>query len=524
MFDKPIIVFVDDEENVLKSLERLFFDFSHQIHTFSSGEEALNQISDLDPDIIVVDQMMPGMKGTEFLEKAYELSPTSNFLMLTAYPEYGLVAKALNEGNICHFLSKPWDDAEFVNLIERVMENRRQEMTIMYEMTGMKISNEEMSKRVEYLKNQVKNRVQVILAKNKELYQSSKALEGNLWDTIRIFFSMLQVKNPEVGEHCIRVSKLALFFGRKLKLSEKELTILEISSLLHDIGKIALPEYLLERKLQSSSEEEDLLAMHPLVGQYSFYNINPLKEIGLTIRHHHEKWNGTGFPDKLKTNAVPFMARLLSICNVYDNLFYTQFKYHPTKKERILSKMLNEAGVSLDPDLTKLFVSHIAEIDELEEMEKNVDKLLEYNPVKLLDIAIEKLYEEEKRIRDGSIKIVKVMENIPNITCYPIKLREMFYNLIKNSVEAIPSRGKVRVVMSVSNQYVNVEIEDDGLGIDQKDLENMFMPGFTTKDSRTHEGMGLTKFYEGLKAHQAKLELKSEPGRGTTFKISIPIN
>ena len=525
MLDEPVIVFVDDEDNVLKSLERLFFDTNHQIHTFNSPKNALNEIPNLDADIIVSDQMMPEMMGIEFLEKAFELSPTSNFMMLTAFPEYGLVARALNEADICHFLTKPWDPDEFVKLTENIMAKRRQEMSLMDEISSMKLSNEQKRERVEQLKNQVKNRVQIILGKNKELFSSIKALEQNLWDTIRIFFSLVENKSPEVGEHCVRVSKLALFFGRKMKLSEDELTTLEIASLLHDVGKIALPEYLLERSTTSlSKDEEDLLAMHPLTGQFSFSNIEPLQKIGNIIRHHHERWNGKGFPDKLQTTEIELLTRMLSICNKYDNLFYNQYKYHPTKKEKVLNRLITEAGAVLDPNLVKLFVSYIAEINELEEMEKNSDKVRTFSPVKLLDVTLEKLYNEIERIRDGSIKVIKETENIPNIICFPIKLRDMFHSLILNSIEAIPSRGNIIVKMIVADGCLKVSVSDDGLGIDKKNLERIFMPGYTTKDSRKHEGMGLVRFYEGLKAHEARLELTSDPGRGTKFTFHIPLS
>ena len=525
MLEDPVIVFVDDEDNVLKSLERMFFDTDHQIHTFNSPKAALEQLPSLDADIIVSDQMMPEMMGIECLEKAYEISPTSNFMMLTAFPEYGLVARALNEADICHFLTKPWDPGEFIKLTENIMEKRHREMTLLDEISNMKLSNEQKRERVEQLKNQVKSRVQVILGKNKELYSSIKALEQNLWDTIRIFFSLVENKSQDVGEHCVRVSKLALFFGRRMKLSEEDLTILEIASLLHDIGKIALPEYLLERASHNmTKDEEDLLAMHPLTGQFSFSNIEPIKPVGNIIRHHHERWNGKGFPDKLQTTEIELLTRMLAICNRYDNLFYVQYKYHPTKKEKILNRLITEAGVYLDPNLVKLFISYISEIDEMEEMEKNSDKVRTFNPEKLLDVTLEKMQDEVERIRDGTIKIVKKTENVPNIICFPIKIRDMFHALISNSIEAIPGRGTVTVDMKVQDGCLRIAVADDGLGIDKKILEKIFMPGFTTKDSRKHEGMGLVRFYDGLKAHEARLELTSDPGRGTEFTFHVPLS
>lgn len=525
MPDKPVIVFVDDEENVLKSLSRLFYDKKYDIHTFTSAEEALNELEKLDADIVVSDQKMPGMKGAEFLEKAFEISPASNFLMLTAYPEHGLVAHTLNKANVCNFLTKPWNPAELLDLLEKIMEEREREMNLLNEVKGIKVSNKEKKLQVEWLKGQVKDRAQIILSKNKELSQLSKALEVNLWDTIRIFFGLIESKNPNVGNHSVRVSKLAKLFGRKMNLSENEITTLEIAALLHDIGKIALPDNLVEKAAKNSTTDGDrLLAMHPLIGQSSFVSIPQMKEIGHIIRSHHEKWNGRGFPDKLKTTEIPLLTRMLSICNKYDNMFHLRYKYHPKKKDKILSDMLSEGGISLDPDLTELFVSFISELNEMEEFEKNENKEIRYNPVKLLDAAMDKLYNEHERLRDGSIRIEKKLGEIPDIVCFPIKLREMYYDLIKNSIEAIDADGFIEIYIGAEKGYLKNSIKDSGCGIQKKELEKIFTAGYTTKDNRMHKGLGLAKFHEGLKAHAAKIELNSKPGRGTTFTFYIPLD
>jgi response regulator RpfG family c-di-GMP phosphodiesterase len=516
---------VDDEKEVLNSLERLFFDSDYSIHTFNSPLIALEKIPGIDPDIIVSDQMMPDMKGVDFLEKACELVPTSNFVMLTAYPEYGTVARALNSVNLCQFLSKPWDNDQLLNLIKKILLDRQREMIPGYDKMGAEADLEEIKKRVEFMKQQVRNRTQVILAENRKLLQSAKALEQNLWESIKIFFGLLEIKNKDIGEHSIRVSKLATWMGRKMGLSEREINNLEIASLLHDIGKIALPEYLLDRHGTGlSQDDQNLLSMHPLMGQYSFYNIETLRDIGNIIRCHHEKWNGTGFPDKLNTQEIPLEARILSICNKYDNYLYTTFKYLPNRKEKVLNTLITESGVAFDPNLVKLFVSFTKELDELSLMERDEENQYDYSPVKLLDIVIDQLVEEEERVRNNSVKISKEVEEVTNINCFPAKLKDMFYSLLKNSIEAIPAHGNIIVSMKTSKAYLEVSIKDDGIGIERTNLEKIFMPGFSTKDLKIHKGMGLTKFYEGLKAHQAKLELKSIPGKGTTFTFLIPLN
>jgi len=155
------------------------------------------------------------------------------------------------------------------------MAKRRSELSLMDEISNLKLSNEQKREKVEQLKNQVKNRVQVILSKNKELYSSIKALEQNLWDTIRIFFSLIENKSPEVGEHCVRVSKLAMFFGRKMKLSDEDMTTLEIASLLHDIGKAV---------------DQQIEGSHVDIGIKILEKFGAEKGIILAMKSHHEDY------------------------------------------------------------------------------------------------------------------------------------------------------------------------------------------------------------------------------------------
>ena len=524
MHDKPVIVFVDDEGLVLKALERVFFESEYDIKTFTSPEDALSALPGIYPDIVVSDQMMPGMKGVEFLEKAYEACPISNFIMLTAYPEYDLVVSALNDGNICRFLSKPWNDEVLKSLIHQILIDRKREMTIQGGREGADIDDDDVSKRVQWLKDKVKKRVQMIIAKNRELYITNQALRRNLWDTIRIFFSMIESKSSIVGQHCVRVSKLAHLFSREMNIQGEELNNIEIAGLLHDVGKIALPDYIISRINQMlSKDEEDLIALHPLIGQYSFYSIEPLKKIGTIIRCHHENWNGSGFPDKLKTTEIPLESRIIAVCNLYDNLLNLQFKHHPKKKAIAKDRLRREAGVTLDPEITAYFLKYIEEADEIAEVEKNQSQSQLFSPKKLMEAAITELSLKDSRIWNEEIYINRQFENIPHIICFPKRLKQMFYNLLENAVEAIPSSGTIKISMKMSVGFLKIRIEDNGMGIEDKHIKKIFIPGFTTKEDSKHKGMGLADFYEGLKEHKGKLELKSDPGRGSLFTIILPI-
>ena len=521
---QPKLVFVDDESSVLKSLERIFFDTDFEITTFQSPQEALEQIHSLEPDIVVSDQMMPGMKGVDFLEQAFELSPLSNFIMLTAFPEYTLVTQALNNGNICKFLTKPWQADEFKNLINDVMEQRRRDLMMVDNSSEQSVSKEELQEKVEALRNKVKNRIQTIMSKNQELYRANFALERNLWDTIRIFFGLIKEKSDLVGDHSIRVSKLARSFSMFIQLPQDQIINIEIAALLHDIGKITLPENIVNRIGQNlRRDEEELLNLHPLIGQYAFYSSKPLETIGTYIRHHHERWDGGGFPDGLRGEQIPLAVQILQVCNILDNLRSRESKLHASQKSHLLEKLKTQAGHSLSPELTAKFIMFLNELQEIQKIETVGDEKAPYDLEKLMDMAILQVTDEYNQIAYNDVKIVRQFDNIPLVVIQPRLIKMMFIQLLRNAIEAIQGKGTVTINLKITDDELEIKIEDTGAGIEEKMIQKVFQPGFSTKKDKKHLGEGLGYAYDALRAHRGKVEINSVLGKGTAFIIHIPM-
>ena len=520
---RPKIVFVDDEESVLKSLSRIFFDTTYDIHTFESAETALERIAELEPDIIVSDQMMPGMKGLEFLERAFELSPISNFMMLTAFPDYNLVTKALNEGNICRFLTKPWKADEFRKLIEQILLERSQDNLISADSLDGG-SEESLRKQVKFLRMRVKQRIQSIIAKNQEVYRANASLERNLWDTIRIFFGLVERKSDYVGKHSVRVSLLVRGFAKYLNYSPKDINELEIAALLHDIGKIALSDSVITRIQQGlHKSDEQLLQLHPLIGQYSFYNIPPLHKIGMYIRSHHEKWNGEGFPDRLGGKNIPAAVQLIQVCDYYDNLQNAHLKYHPSQREQIVKSLRIEAGKSLSPEYTGKFLIYLKLLEKQRKVEENTGIEILYEVPELMEMAITQLTEENRKVADGDIVISTAYEDIPEIVVQPRTIKHAFLNILRNAVESINNKGSIMVEVDFSEGLVRIAFQDSGIGIPEELVNKIFEPGFSTKNKKKHKGQGLSEVHEALRRHKGKVELKSTVGKGTVFVVHLPV-
>ena len=521
---QPKLVFVDDESSVLKSLERIFFDTDYQITTFQSPREALEKIPSLEPDVVVSDQMMPGMKGVDFLEHAFELSPLSNFIMLTAFPEYDLVTQALNSGNICKFLTKPWQADEFRKLIESVLEERRRDLMMNGEHSSDEKSRQEMQQKIDLLKNKVKQRIQTIMGKNHELYRANFALERNLWETIRIFFGLLKEKSELVGDHSVRVSKLTRSFAMFIQLPQDQIIDIEIAALLHDIGKIALPENIVSRIGQHlHKDEEELLSLHPLIGQYAFYSIKPMAKIGAHIRHHHESWDGAGFPDSLKGDQIPLPVQILQVCNTFDNIKNRQSKLHNSQKIPILETLKSKAGNLLSPEITAKFIMFLNELKEMQDIEK-LDRAAEpYDLEKLMDMAILQVTDEYNQIAYDDVKIMRRFENIPFAVVQPGSIKSMFVHILRNAVEAIDGKGTVTITLKITGDSIEIRVDDTGIGIEEKMIQKVFQPGFSTKEDKKHLGEGLTSVYDSLRSHKGRVEINSVAGKGTSFIVYIPM-
>ena len=276
------LLFVDDEQGVLNALERLFFDDDYHIETAESGKEALKKMSNNNFSLIISDQRMPEMTGSEFLQKAKELSPDTIRIMLTGHSDIKDAVAAINKGEVYKYINKPWDDEELKTIVKQalkqydlVVENRELHALVKEQNEALKDINEN-------LKQKVQMRTHEIEEKNNEL-------EHNFIASIRVFAEILSRYDTFLGEHNKRVSALAVKLAETINLPESQVLDIEIAALLHDIGAIALPKRVFSRDSSELSNTELLqLKRHPVLGQETLKPIDKLHAVGVIIRHHHE--------------------------------------------------------------------------------------------------------------------------------------------------------------------------------------------------------------------------------------------
>lgn len=350
------ILLVDDEENILRALQRLLMDEENvEITTATSGEEGLKALPDLvNLGLIVSDQRMPGMTGALFLEKAREIKPDASRIILTGYADVTAAVDAINKGGAWRYLAKPWNDEELVRVIHEgleryriIIENRRLNELVLKQ-------NRELDEWNANLKQRVLAQTTEIRKKNEELTQANGRLKSAFDGVIAAFTELINMRDKRFRRHGENVSSLARQVAQTMKLPPEEIELIRIAGLLHDIGELGIADEILRKERHARHpEEQEAYRSHPVRGQSAIDAIEHLRPAGLLIRHHHEQWDGHGFPDGLKGDAIPLGARILAYADLIDHVVGNDPPEHGLAKAMATVEI--EQGRRLDPSLLSVF-------------------------------------------------------------------------------------------------------------------------------------------------------------------------
>ena len=315
------ILFVDDEENILRSLKRLFMDEDCEVFTASSGEDALKVLKEnKEICVIVSDQRMPGMTGVDFLEKSRKISPGSIRILLTGYADINAAVDAINRGGTFRYITKPWKDEELFQTVKGALQNyflvkENEKLNAL-----VKKQNAELKKWGSELEIIVQEQTMELQNNYDGLKRFNTRLHTNFKNTIAAFSGLLELRDKRMRSHARNVADIAGNVAKKLKMSAGERETLLVASLLHDIGKIGISDVMLriDSKDMNPDEMEEYMK-HPVRGQAAIDSIEDLRKAGVIIRHHHERYDGTGFPDRLRRKNIPLAARIIAIVDFIDS-------------------------------------------------------------------------------------------------------------------------------------------------------------------------------------------------------------
>jgi putative two-component system response regulator len=268
------ILVADDDETSARFLKRLLSREGHHVSVVSTLDAALEACAHNAPDLVLVDLVAPRGHGFDLCRKLKNQSVTRFIpvVIVTAQSDRRDRLKGIEAG--CDdFLTKPFDSAELHARIQSLVRLKRY---------------------------------------TDELESAEAVILG--------MGAMIEARDPSTNGHCQRLAHYATRLGRSLNLDESDLAALERGGFLHDIGKIALPDSVLLKDGSLDPEESRVMRKHPIVGDSLCVGLRSLNKVRPIVRHHHERLDGTGYPDGLRNAEVPLLAQIIGVVDVFDAL------------------------------------------------------------------------------------------------------------------------------------------------------------------------------------------------------------
>lgn len=322
---KHTILAIDDEQNNLSLLQRTLRT-NYNILLASSGEEALNVVEEYGDEIslIVSDQKMPFMEGTEFFRKISDKHPNIIKILLTGHSNIDILIEAINECHLFQYILKPFEPEQLCMIVENGIKK--------YELSASKTQ---------------------ILQDLSELF----------YKTIKSIAHALDAKDEYTHGHSMRVTLYSLALAKTLNLSDNLLEEIETTGLLHDIGKIAIPEKILLKPGKLTDDEFEIIKKHPEFGKRLVGGIGKLKLISNWLKYHHERYDGQGYPEGLAGEQIPISSRIIAIADTYDAMTSSRSYRRALLHQEAIDEINRCSGTQFDPELTRLFVSISDEIN-----------------------------------------------------------------------------------------------------------------------------------------------------------------
>jgi len=199
------------------------------------------------------------------------------------------------------------------------------------------------------------------ILKNEESIDIAELLEKTHFETIMAFSEALEARDLYTAGHSRRVMEYSKSIGQRIKLDKQDIEDLKRSALLHDIGKIGIPDTILRKQTKLTDEEYATIKSHPKTGASILHYIKSFKDLVPAVYHHHEQFDGDGYPDGIKGTAIPLHARIIAIADTFDAMTSSRSYRKALSFRTALSELERNKGVQFDPDITDIFLEILNE-------------------------------------------------------------------------------------------------------------------------------------------------------------------
>lgn len=336
------IIAVDDEEGIVDSLSIFLKRSGYDFTGVTDPMEAIEKVKNEHFDLMILDFIMTPIHGDQVVEEIRKFNKELYILLLTGHKDLAPPLETIRKLDIQGYCEKSDKFDQLLLLIE----------------SGIK-SIEQM--------NEIK-RI------NEELSSTYEKLEKAYLDSIQTLRYTVEAKDPYTRGHSDRVSKYSVLIGKYLGLSDSDLKTLEVGGLFHDIGKIGIPDSILLKESKLTDDEYSQIKNHPSIGTHILCNAEVFQDIIPIVKHHHERFDGNGYPGKLKGNDIPYLARIAAVADTYDAMTSRRTYRDPLSLDVVKAEIERCSGTQFDPEIAKVFLdilnNHYDEVNEIQEQFK----------------------------------------------------------------------------------------------------------------------------------------------------------
>ena len=318
------IIVVDDEQGIVDSLSIFLKRSGYDFTGLTNPLEAIERVRNEHFDMMILDFMMDPIHGDEVVEEIRKFNKDLYILLLTGHKDLAPPLETIKRLEIQGYCEKSDKFDQLLLLIE----------------SGIK-SIEQM------------NTIKTI---NEQLHDKNEELERAYLDTIGILRQTVEAKDPYTRGHSDRVSEYSVLIGKKLGLDEKTLHILKIGGLFHDIGKIGIPDSILLKESKLSDEEYSQIKNHPMIGVHMLGDAAIFTDILPIVKHHHERYDGRGYPSQLVGDDIPYVARIAAVADTFDAMTSKRSYRDSLPIDVVRAEIERCSGTQFDPNIAKVFL------------------------------------------------------------------------------------------------------------------------------------------------------------------------
>jgi len=350
------VLYVEDDKQLLDETREALEDFFHDIETAQNGQIALEKYKRYYErnthhyDILITDINMPIMDGVELIKEIHKINIEQNIIVISAYNDSKRLIELINIG-ISDFILKPLSPSQL--------------MTVLYKVSKQASNQIELIKYRKKLEDINKNLDKKVKEQAKEIIFTQKI-------SIEAIANMVESYDDDTGTHVKRIEQYTSLIINYLPITEdnpiENRTTIPFASILHDIGKLMIPKNILTKPDNLTDEETAIIKTHAKLGgevlkkanitfKETFNKDSYLKTASDIAMYHHEKWDGTGYPEGLSGENIPESARIVAIADVYDALRSKRVYKDGFSHEKAVEIIMHEREKSFDPDLIDVFLS-----------------------------------------------------------------------------------------------------------------------------------------------------------------------